>query len=405
MTWLDRLRPSAYTSPSGVRTSFLYEDVSKEIDKRGSAWEFPDVNGTYIQGMGHSGRRFPLRVIFSGPDYDTTADEFEASLLESGDGVLEHPRYGVFKAVPFGKIKFRDDLKTASNQTIIEITFWETTGIVYPSAQTDPASEILLSIDEFNGAIGEEFEENLALDTAVETEAFKGENQSLLDNVSDGLQSLADVNDAVAKQFKAIDDSINNSIDILIGQPLALAAQTTQLIQAPARAAAGITDRLEAYGNLTNSIIGSLFGTSNSFRNNDLFASAYVTGSVLSTVNNQFDTRGDALAAADVILSQFEAVTDWRDSNFELLGLVDTGDSFTQLQNSVALVAGFLVEISFDLRQEKTLVLDRARTIIDLVGELYGSVDDQLDFFINSNNLTGSEILELPRGKTIVYYV
>ena len=53
----------------------------------------------------------------------------------------------------------------------------------------------------------------------------------------------------------------------------------------------------------------------------------------------------------------------------------------------------------------RRVVLDRNRTIIDLAAELYGSVDDQLDFLINSNNLTGSEILELPRGREIVYYV
>jgi len=64
-----------------------------------------------------------------------------------------------------------------------------------------------------------------------------------------------------------------------------------------------------------------------------------------------------------------------------------------------------LVFISFSLKQERSLVLDRSRTIIDVVAELYGSVDDQLDFFINSNGLTGSEILELPKGKQVVFYV
>ena len=57
------------------------------------------------------------------------------------------------------------------------------------------------------------------------------------------------------------------------------------------------------------------------------------------------------------------------------------------------------------LKQERSITLDRARTIIDLCGELYGSVDDNLDFAINSNGLTGSEILELPRGFDFVYYV
>ena len=50
-------------------------------------------------------------------------------------------------------------------------------------------------------------------------------------------------------------------------------------------------------------------------------------------------------------------------------------------------------------------MLGHNRTIIDLVAELYGSVDDQLDFLISSNDLTGDEILELPKGREIVYYI
>jgi len=71
----------------------------------------------------------------------------------------------------------------------------------------------------------------------------------------------------------------------------------------------------------------------------------------------------------------------------------------------VALTAGFLVEISFNLKQERRIILTRNRSIIDLVAELYGTVDDQLDFLISSNDLSGSEILEVPKGREIVYYV
>jgi hypothetical protein len=60
--------------------------------------------------------------------------------------------------------------------------------------------------------------------------------------------------------------------------------------------------------------------------------------------------------------------------------------------------------VSFDVIPERRIVLDRARTIVDLAAELYGSVDDRLDFLINSNDLTGSEILELPANKVIKYY-
>lgn len=414
MAWNDRIREAAYTSPSGERLTFGYENVSKKVDKKTTGFEFPDADGTFVQDLGHTGRKYPLRVFFWGDDYDQEADAFEAALLERGTGKLEHPIYGTVDVVPFGTITRRDDLKTGANQAILEITLWETIGLVYPSSQADPASAVLAAVEEYNEAVSAEFEEVTNLDSGVDTVTFENDYQALLDSASSGLQAVADVQDDVRKQFDAVVDSINQGIDILIAQPLTLAFQTAIMIQSPARALANIEARLTAYGDLANSIISGDSAvvepsidnsSSNKFHTNDLYASTYVTGSVVSVVNNQFTTKTEALQAADAVLTQLADVVEWRDNNFQALGEVDTGAAYQQLQEAVALTAGFLVEISFSLKQERTIVLDRNRTIIDLAAELYGSVDDQLDFLINSNNLSGSEILELPRGREIVYYV
>ena len=406
MPWNDRVREAAYTSPSGTRITFEYEDVRNEIDKKTAGFQFPDADGTFVQDTGHSGRRYPLRVIFWGAEYDLKAEAFDVALLERGVGRLEHPIYGTVNVVPFGTISRRDDLKTAANQTIIDVTFWATIGSAYPSSQTDPASNVLAAVDEYNEAAAGQFEEDIDLDTEGKKENVKGGYDRLLGNVKSGLQKVADTQADVLKQFNAITKSIEEGIDVLIDGPLTLATQTTQLIQAPARALTSIGARLSAYENLANSIIsGNGASTSNEFRTADLYASTYVTGGIVSTVNNQFATKAEALGAAELILAQMDAVTDWRDDNLQSLGLIDTGGAYQQLQEAVAITAGFLVGISFSLKQERRIVLDRARTIIDLAAEVYGSVDDQLDILINTNELTGSEILELPKGREIVYYI
>lgn len=415
MNWQTRIREAALTSPGGTRLTFDFENVSEEFEKKTTAFDFPDADGTFVQDLGHTGRRYPLRVIFWGNDYDLEATAFMDLLRERGTFKLEHPEYGAVDVVPFGKIKRRDDLKTAANQAILEVTFWETIGLLFPAAQTDPGSAVLAAVDEYNAAVSAEFEAVISLGSATERVTFKNEYLALLDVAQSGLQGIADVQDDVRAQFNAIVDSINQGIDILVSDPLTLAFQTTQAIQSPARAFAAIGARLTAYRDLANAIIsgdgavvsgGTLDSkASNKFHTNDLYASTYVTGSVVSVVNTQFVTKTDALLSAEIILDQLSDVTDWRDDNFEALGEIDTGGSYQQLQEAVALAAGFLVEISFSLKQERSIVLDRSRTIIDLAAELYGSVDDQLDFLIKTNNLSGSEILELPKGREVVYYV
>lgn len=414
MPWQDRLAEAAYTTPSGQRLVFVYENVRKSFNKKTSAFEFPDAIGTFIQDNGRSGRRLPLRIFFSGDDYDIEATTFEDGLAEPGRGKLEHPIYGTIDVVPFGIIGRRDDLKTAANQAVLEVTFWETIDILFPSAQTDPGSEVLTAVDEYNTAEAEQFKEVLDIDTVTEEVTFQNRYQLVLDIAQSALQNIANAQDDVQRQFNAVFDSINTGIDILIQDPLTLAFQTTILLQTPARADTSIRARLDAYSNLVNTIItgenairtqGNDSQEANAFQNDDLFVSTLVTGTIVSVVNNQFETKIEALSAAEEILDLASAVTVWRDANYESLGLIDTGSAYQQFQEAVALTAGFLVEISFSLKQERSIILTHDRTIVDVVAELYGTVDEQLDFFIASNDLTGTEILELPKGKEVRYFV
>lgn len=415
MPWQDRLKEAAYTGPvSGQRITYEFEDVSRSFDNKTTAFDFPDADGTYVQNLGKTGRRFPIRAFFAGEDYDLKAAAFEQLLGEAGVGQLEHPAYGRVDVVPFGTIERRDDLKSAANQAVIEVTFWETTGIVYPTGQADPATAVVSALDAYNAAIAQQFADSLGLETAGERTSFKGTFQNLLKTAKTGLQSIADAQESVSRTFSGIYESINQGIDTLVGTPIDLAFQTTLLIQAPALAATSIQARLSAYRDLAESIIsgngavvsnGTDDTNANKYHTRDLYASGYVTGSVSSTVNNQFETKTDALAAAAELLDLFGSVAAWRDANYESLEQIDTGAAYQQLQEAVSLAAGYLVYISFSLKQERAVTLTRARTIIDLAAELYGSVDAVLDFFILSNKFSGSEILEIPAGRRVVYYV
>jgi len=442
MAWQERLKDAAYTSPSGVRITFDFENVSRTTVKKTAAFDFPDADGTYIQDLGTAGRRYPFRVFLWGNDYDIAATELEDALAETGEGTLEHPVYGTVQVVPFGEIKRRDDLITGANQAVIEIAFWETTGVLYPISQLDPASEVLGSVLSYNEGCAAQFESVTSLSTTLEQSTLVAGYKDLLTAAQSGLQAVADVQDDVAQQFDAIYDSINDGIDILIRDPLTLAFQTQLLLQAPARALTNINARLDAYKNLANQLIGSS-GTAtagndsdaaNSFHANDQFVSGAVVGAVVATVNTPaqgsgaqatagFQSRTDAILAADGLLSLLETVTTWRDDNFRSLSQTsnpsastsdigtllrqstDTGGLYDALQKAVAEAAGMIVSQSFSLKQERSIVLDRNRGLIELVAELYGTVDSELDFFISSNNLSGSEILDIPKGRTIAYYI
>ena len=412
MSWTDRLREAAYTSPSGTRYPFDFEDVSRSTDRKTSAFEYPDGDGTYMQDLGSTGRRYPIVAIFWGEDYDIEATAFEAALSERGAALLTHPMYGQVDVVPFGTIERADRLKSGANQATVTVVLYETTGVVYPDALTNPADAVLGRVSAFNDAGAADFAAGLDVASVAEGVTLANQWTAFVAETNTYMVAIAAVQADVLSEYEAIEASINNSIDVLIKKPLTLARQAQQLSQLPAQIVDGAKTRLDGYADLARSLTsgepqpqGLDNVVLNLFKSGEVNAMSAVAGQALSIVSSKFETQADAINAADTILATFAEVTAWRDANYPLLGIIDTGDSYQRLQESVALAAGFAVQLSFSLKREQNMTLDRPRSIIELVAELYGSVDGQLDFFINSNMLTGDEILEIPAGRTVVFYV
>lgn len=425
MNWQTRIRVLAYSSPSGKRIESQFTDVSMSFDKQTSAYVFPALKGTYVQDLGPSGDKFPLRFYFSGDDHDLQADEFLAMLRESGPGVLEHPMYGVRNVVPFGTVERRDDLVSAANQSVFDVQLWETLLIAFPSSQIDPAKAVLNSVSKFNSAIAGQYSKQASIVTAIERVGLSTKFRNVLQSTRAAMLAVTTPRNEIAREFNSIYDSMNRTLDLFASNPLdiggleTLAFQATLFTQTSAQSVRNSDgtrtdgrEQVNAYKSIVDEVIegpayvdNGTTGPQNNFITDDLFVLNAVTGSVLSLVNAQFDTRPQAVTAADELLTLVQSVIDWRDSNYYELNMLDIGDAYQQFIDMVSLLAGFLVQISFSLRQEYSFVLDRNRTIIDLVAEIYGAVDEFLDFFILTNNLTGSEILELPRGRKILYYL
>lgn len=420
MSWRGRLREAAYTTPTGARLTFAWEEVSRETEKRTAAFEFPNVDDAYVQQNGYGSRKYPMRCFFSGDEHDRAAAIFEAGLLERGIGRLEHPLYGTFDVTPYGAVSRREDLTNEANQSIIEVTFWTTVRAVYPSGEQNPRNEVLAALDGFDAAAATQFETQADLRKSIAKANLKARVRALLGTVSTAVGGVSASVSSVNRDFRDLQQTVNLGLDVLVGQPLQLAQQVSNLIKAPARALIGITSRLEAYGDLAARIIASTSSTGalytsaigdmrlrarNDFALADLSAMSAVAGSALSIVENTFATRSEAIAAAESLFGQFDEVVAWRDARFPALDQVDTGQSYQALQQTVALTAGYVVQASLALASERRIVLDRPRTIVDLAAELYGSVDDKLDLLITTNNLSGDQILELPRGQAISYYV
>ncbi len=395
---------------------FIYEDLSTEIDKRGTPWDFPRVDGTYIQEERPSGRTFPLLCIFSGPDCDLEAKRFERALLEPGVGSLEHPLDGKFDVVALGKIRRTDAVKSALNQSTVEVTLWHTI-MPGPSISVDLAIVVRQSIEQFNLRGPRQFKNRMKLDTVTSVSREIGAFRAGLASVTRATRAIAAQQSTVARAMSNSQNTINSTINTLVSRPAALAFSAVQLAQMPGYIATRAADRVLAYGDM----LAGIFSMSNvnrpnassfpqipleqnDFFNADLFAMSAVSGSVVTSISSDYATRQEAVRIAAAIAAQYDTLVAWRDSRITELGIVDDGDGFQAIQNCAFSSIRYLIDLSFSLAPERTLVLDRDRNLLELCAELYGQVDERLDFFIQTNNLTGSEILVLPAGREVVFY-
>ena len=447
MSWEDRITEAVYTSPSGKVFTGIYEDVSKKMAKKTTPFDFPDVDGTFVQDQGKKGRRYPMRWIFSGEDYDKTADRFDDAIEEKGPGVLQHPLYGTFDVVPFGEISRVDNLVSAANQAVYDITFYETIKIIFPVSELSAANAMGLGFGEFTDAAASGFDNALSIISANEITGFIASAKAGLRKIKKTMAKIAATTASIERAFNDVADLLDETITTLVGGPLLIAFQMMALIRLPSQTIASIQAKLEAYGDLLNSLTT---GAANQFEQGldsqagngytiaNLIASTAVLGSIESTISDGaeaeaagaivavaevapsaiFTTRTQTIEAIESLDSSLTQYIDWSDTNREGLvitalptrkagttDLIDTGESYQKLLEVFSISQGRLTQIAFTALQERSVILDRDRTFIDFAAEFYGQLDEQYDFIIQSNNLPGSQFFELPKGLKMVYYV
>lgn len=383
MQWQDRITEAAYTASNGQRVTFTYEDVSVEVEKRGTLFEFPGTDGTYIQDAGRNGRKYPLRMILWGADHDAAAAQLVSALEQSGLGTLEHPFYGVKQVVVFGAIVRRDDLVTAANQTIIEATFWEAIADLYSGGALDAKSRAAsASEDTYSQAI-KEFARNLNLDSAIKRVSARNKYTALATKTVTALAPYAQNGGG----FQAAAQALQGELLFSTFSPETVAAQYVAMFRLVSGAALSLYDSL-----VTESDDAVVQDNAN--------VTAFSAQTYEATTRT-YANRIEALKAAGQVQSTYERLVTIRDASLAEAGVTDSSEMHAALSESLAATLQYIIDEAANLPALHAVVTQRERTIIDLAYEL-GTTADAL---IVDNALTGSEILEIPRGRRIEYYV
>ncbi len=236
MSYVTRLSKAEYTPSGGAAISFLYEDVDKVTSKKTVLLDAID-GSQIVQELLTPRDQYPLKIIFAGVDHDLQAQAFTQALAQPGNGLLNHPRYGLLEVLPVGDIKQQEKLVKGAGQTIVNVTFVEAST---PATQQSSSSLAGLSSVQ-QQAIASSFNSNVNVTNSYEQVSFENSvayyvnlAQDYLSNTSEtiansqqAIASAAGPAVNIAGSLSALFSSASNEVDSLASYiDLLLSAET-----------------------------------------------------------------------------------------------------------------------------------------------------------------------------------
>lgn len=424
MSRRDRVRPViVLTSPGGVEFTAFWIGDSRVMEKKLGISSFPGIPGFNIQDLAISGYRYPIPIIFEGPDNDIDANEFMDALGDKGPWSIIHPEKGLLSLQP---VSFAENIDFINNSNITRIdTVWlqidsQDLGFVGPQLQTQ-AGQLR---DEANEVIIENLDNNMDLSLEAEKQNFINRVNEFVKLIDDKLKDLTRSVETINTRIQAIKSGIQAVLSGTVIDLVALGGQINTLIQLPLEASTDFLERLSLYESLITDSLNSItisiekYGTTTSKNDSVLVETVVVSGFIgLSNIISESNvkSRTQAVEAVDRYFLKLDEVINGLDANQELFlsttieeQYISMLESFTSIFQLSSKSIETLLQNFFNLAIEKRIAITKPTTPIEIAINEYGGLgddDENLDEFISINGLKSNAILLLKSGTSVIVYV
>lgn len=421
MTWQSQTREYIlFVSPENNVFSALWKNNERSFEKKLGQFDPPKFRGTYVQDMDVKSTVYPLTVYFEGATHYSTANKFyDALFKEKGQWEITHPTKGVLI------------LQLVSAREIINpIDDGNFTG--FETQWIEPANiERFISAPELGVLVLLEIL-NAISDGIAQAQQLKADLYSAVQSAINTMNQITGFVDSVMSEIAALQTLINdswneakNSYDNLITafqtNPFdtdtieELSQSVVDIISIPLEASDSYDTRMSLYNELSENFYTLAPGnTGFEDYNRIVFLEIGIISVMISysriIVTSNFTTRVQVINAMDNLTTFFNDLINFIESVQERfegkdidLQYFSASKCYTSIQNVFALTIKYLLTQFFNLKTEKRFTLKRDRHPLEITVTEYGDAE-QYDLFINSNNLSGKEILLLPAGSEVVIY-
>lgn len=420
MSWKDRLRTEIFLeSPKGDVFRALWIGDERSSDKKLGIFSYPKIPGSFVQDLDVNSVKYPMTIYFEGENHDLESQRIFESCKQRGLWQVTHPVLGV---MILQLVSFSHSMQPVenANTTQVNLEFIESIEAELTQSSFELAGETQAAIDALNAnaakTFGDKVKSSVARGQAAITKVANKIRNTIQKIMSPIVAAVSTAQGIMNQTITAINNTLNNPPFA----PSVFAGQVKTLVQTPAKAIKDVRTRTTAYRKLSDEIY-TIQNESvredglNTAITKELYLSSIVGALGLIATTSSFETRAQAVSAADEILSIYnDIVENLDDHQTDFASLTADKQYFSQLDvypdtlKVISLSMRYILSTIASLKIEKRITLKEPTPPILVAMQEYGGpgVDDEnIDFFIQTNNLKGAEILLLPAGKEVVVYV
>ena len=404
MAWKERLENIKFTIKTGDGAVYypLWRDSAKSTKLNFAKYDFINVRGSFIDRKESESGSFPLNFYFTGEDNLDQAKAFENSAKDKRLWNVTHPFYGTLSGHPTN-IERNDN---SFGNTEINVLFWESIADDYP---------------EDSDSIPDEVEDRVVRLNSLGIQNYVSKAQPQTGDIND-LKSSIEISAARFEpdkfsfnDYRALKNKALGDLNLLI-QETEVAISTAQLVLSePANFIRNIRSKIDsiksAYEEIKKTINPENRQSKYYFETQAAALLGNLAKSSVNPLPNDYIVRSDIESVNSEMLNLYNDYLTTIDANqIPLENINDEYSPDIDLQSSlidlVTYTSQSLFVLSFDARQERSIILDKDSNLIVLTHRFLGlASDENLETFKRINNMGLSETYRIKKGRLITYYI
>ena len=459
MSWIDIINNGIEIETGDGKTyTPLYSYTGKIYEFNLAQFEFPGVSGSLVKRGQPKATKYEFDITFQGDDHIEEARAFEKSSKDSRPWTLTHPKWGQITVHP---VTLRQD-ESSYNFTKITGQLIETIIEEKPKVSIDPKDKIANDHASVTKKLGDAYDAkpdikgqnalknqlNKTNKIANAVAKLNSESQELTNRLRDASRAVDKALSYPQNAIRAIQtlinapiqfiDSVQNRTNNLKSQFNSLKDQVASLLGIDGNGSNDSESTKYAYKKAFESLAGTSVAamaytatlTNNEPEEEDIeddetldtvaqggnvVVNQGVAVAPLGDINQQdggYVNRQEVLAQAESILDTYNDMMETLDSvqsenGGEPNAYVPEPTSMEALKEMVGFTISNLIQIALESRQERTVVLEADSTAILLTHRFYGldEDDNNLNYFMRTNDIGLNEYLIIKKGRELVYYV